>query len=228
MVEIIYHTLSKDIAIPLLNGRGGKETMNNNFIKAKEIESQNKKRLLEVNPDLDEKSGIYFLLRKDENGFRYAYIGQAKHILTRLAQHLSGYDQHIDKSLKSHGLFSADNNWGWQVYALHFPLEELNEKEQYYIKKYADAGWQLRNKTAGGQGEGKAQINEYRPSKGYRDGIQQGKKMLARELKHIRDKHLVVSLKPEKSANKVSQNALEKFNQLLDENNYKSEVSEDE
>ena len=175
---------------------------------------------MKVNPNLDEKSGIYFLLRKDENGFRYAYIGQARHILTRLAQHLNGYEQHIDKSLKKHGLFSCENNYGWQVYALYFPFEELDEAEQHYIKKYADSGWQLRNKTSGSQGEGKSQINEYRPAKGYRDGIQQGKKMLARELKHIWDKHLVVSLKPEKSANKVSQNALDKFNYLLDEKNY--------
>lgn len=40
------------------------------------------------------------MVRTDENGFRYAYIGQAVHILTRLAQHLVGY-QHIDLSLKN-------------------------------------------------------------------------------------------------------------------------------
>lgn len=67
---------------------------------AKAIEQNNKKRLLEVNPKLDEESGIYFLTRIDENGFKYAYIGQAVHILTRLAQHLVGY-QHIDLSLKN-------------------------------------------------------------------------------------------------------------------------------
>ena len=57
---------------------------------AKAIEQNNKKRLLEVNPKLDEESGIYFLTRIDENGFKDAYIGQAVHILTRLAQHLVG------------------------------------------------------------------------------------------------------------------------------------------
>ena len=35
----------------------------------------------------------------------------------------------------------------------------------------------------------------------------------------------VHNLKPEKSANKVSQNALEKFNYLLDEKTYESEDS---
>ena len=190
-----------------------------NIAKAKAIEQKNKKRLLEVNPKLDDNSGIYFLTRVDENGIKYAYIGQAKRILTRLAQHLVGY-QHIDLSLKKHGLHLGDNPYGWNIGFLLFPLSELDEKEQYYIKMYAQNGYQLRNKTAGGQGEGKSQINEYRPGKGYRDGILQGKKALARDLRHIIEKHLVVSLKPEKQGNKVSQNALEKFNVLLDENNY--------
>ena len=200
--------------------------MNNNFRKAKAIEYQNKQRLLEVNPILNETSGIYFLTRVDENGIKYAYIGQAKHILTRLAQHLSGY-QHIDLSLKKHGFFSLDNLYGWHVNFKIFPLCRLDEMEQYYIKKYASNGYQLRNKTAGGQGEGKSHIDEYRPKKTYRDGLQQGKLTLARDLKHIIDKHLTVELKAEKQANKTSQKALEKFMQLLDENNYR-EVSEDE
>lgn len=42
--------------------------MNNrqNIAKAKAIEQANKKRLLTVNPKLDDKSGIYFLTRIDE------------------------------------------------------------------------------------------------------------------------------------------------------------------
>ena len=183
---------------------------------AKAIEAKNKKLLLAVNPQLDERSGIYFLTRTDENGIKYAYIGQARHILTRLAQHLSGY-QHIDISLKKHGLHSEGNVYGWKVGFLEFPISELDEKEQYYIKQYASKGYQLRNKTAGGQGEGKAQIDEYRPAKGYRDGLQQGRRNLARELSHIIDKHLVVGLKPEKQNNSVSARALDKFNDLLRE-----------
>ena len=198
-----------------------------NYKQVKAIEQANKKRLLAVNKTLDEQSGIYFLLRKDENGFRYAYIGQAKHILSRLAQHLSGY-QHIDLSLKKYGLHDAEKNpYGWQVYALHFPLEELDEKEQYYIKKYADAGWQLRNKTSGSQGVGKAQIDDFKPHKTYRDGLQQGRKALARDLKHIIDKHLTIELKAEKKANKTSQKAFEKFMDLLNEENY-GEVKQNE
>lgn len=182
--------------------------------KQKAIEQKNRKRLLEVNESLDDGSGIYFLTRTDENGIKYAYIGQAKHILARLAQHLVGY-QHIDLSMKSHGLYSVDNIYGWKIGFLHFPLEKLDEKEQYYIKKYAVNGYQLRNKTGGGQGKGKEKIDEYRPTKGYYDGLKQGRKNLARELSGIIEKHLVISLKSEKQGNKVSQKQYEKFMDLL-------------
>jgi hypothetical protein len=189
---------------------------NENFKRAKAIEAANKKRLLTVNPELDERSGIYFLLRDDENGIKYAYIGQAKHILSRLAQHLVGY-QHIDLSLKKHGLYGENRPFGWKVRFLPFPIDELDEMERYYIQQYAAAGYQLRNKTAGGQDKGKAQIDEYRPAKGYRDGIAQGRKNMARELARIADKHLVIMLREDKKDNKVSQRAFEKFNDLLNE-----------
>lgn len=184
--------------------------------KVKAIEQKNKQKLLAVNPNLNGESGIYFLTRVDENEIKYAYIGQAKHILTRLAQHLVGF-QHIDLSLKKHGLYSADNPYGWKIGFMKFRLLELDEKEQYYIKMYAQNGYQLRNKTAGGQGEGKQQIDEYRPQKGYRDGLKQGRKNLARELSGIIDKHLSVSIKKEKQGNKVSEKMFQKFWDLLKE-----------
>lgn len=193
--------------------------MNKNIARAKAIEKKNKEKWLKLNPTLTEDSGIYVLTRKDENDIKYAYVGQAKHILTRLAQHLVGY-QHIDLSLKKHGLHTEDNPTGWSVGALMFPTDELDEMEKYYIKAYADKGYQLRNKTAGGQGEGKSQIDEYKPHKGYRDGLEQGRKNLARELKHIIDTHLVVGLKEEKKNNKVSIKALKKFMDLINEENY--------
>lgn len=184
-----------------------------NYRQIKAIEADKKRFLLDLYPDLDEQSGIYFLIRIDENGIRYAYVGQAKKILTRLAQHLTGY-QHIDLSLRKHGLYSSTNPNGWKISYLHFSVRELNEKERFYIKKYADKGYQLRNKDTGG-GAGKIQIDEFRPSRGYRDGLAQGRKNLARELNNIIGKHLIISLKPEKANNKVSIRALEKFNALL-------------
>lgn len=185
-----------------------------NVAKAKAIEKNNRDRILAVNPHMDEKSGIYFLTRKDEDGFRYAYIGQAVNLLSRLAGHLKGY-QHIDLSIKSHGLYSTDNIYGWKIGFMHYPAEELDKWEQYWIKKYADGGYQLRNKTAGGQGDGKKQIAEYRPGKGYRDGLTQGRINLAKELANIADKHLVIGLKPEKQNNSISQKQYQKFMELL-------------
>lgn len=199
--------------------------MNNrqNMAKVKAIEQKNKQRLLAVNPKLNDRSGIYFLLRTDENGFKYAYIGQAKSVLQRLTSHMSGYQQHIDLSLRKHKLYSEDNPYGWRVEFLNFPESELDEKEKFYIKQYADAGYQLRNVSVGGQGENRdsGQIGERKPSRGYRDGVLYGKKSLAKQLSEIIQKHLTVTIRPEKQGNKVSEKQLEKFNQLLDENNYK-------
>ena len=192
----------------------GRTMSNQNYRKAMAIEAKNKKRILEVNPNVDDGSGIYFLTRMDEDGIRYAYIGQAKHLLTRLAQHLSGY-QYIDLSLRKHGLYTTDNIYGWKVGFLHFSAEQLDEMEQKYIRQYAQSGYQLRNKTAGGQGEGKKQIDDYRPSKGYRYGIEQGKRMLARELLSIAEKHLKIDLREDKRGNKISQKQYEKFMALI-------------
>lgn len=167
---------------------------------------------------MNDRSGIYFLLREDENGFRYAYIGQAVHILSRLASHLVGYEQHIDLSLRKHKLYDKEKNpCGWRVGFLNLPESQLDEKEKYYIKLYADKGYQLRNVSLGGQGENRASgsIGDRKSPKCYMQGIQQGKKVLARELSSIAEKHLIIRLKPEKEHNKVSQKQYEKFMDLL-------------
>ena len=194
-----------------------------NIAKAKAIEKQNRERLLKVNPKLNDRSGIYFLLREDENGFKYAYVGQAIHTLSRLASHLVGYEQHIDLSLRKHKLYDKEKNpYGWRVEFLNFPESQLDEKEKYYIKLYADKGYQLRNVSLGGQGENRASgsIGERKAPKGYMQGIQQGKKSLAKELSHIAEKHLEIRLKPEKQGNKVSEKQYEKFMALISENTY--------
>ena len=201
------------------------ETLNyQNIAKAKAIEQENKKRLLKLNPKLNDKSGIYFLLREDENGFKYAYIGQSVGIITRLASHMSGYEQHIDKSLKAHKLYDEEKNpYGWRVEFLNFPESQLDEKEKYYIKLYADKGYQLRNVSVGGQGSERdtGQIGERKPPKGYRDGIKQGKINLARELSSIAEKHLKIEIREDKKNNKVSQKQFEKFMELMNEDSYK-------
>lgn len=188
-----------------------------NIARAKAIEQENKKRLLKLNPKLNDKSGIYFLLREDENGFKFAYVGQAKSVLQRLASHLVGYEQHIDLSLRKHKLYSEDNPYGWRVEFLNFPESQLDEKEKYYIKLYADNGYQLRNVSIGGQGGNRdsGSIGERKAPKGYLQGIQQGRKNLARELSNIAEKHLKIELRADKANNKVSQKQYEKFMDLL-------------
>lgn len=191
-----------------------------NIARIKSIDKSNKKRLLKANPNLDDENGIYILWRTEIHG----YIGQTKQgILTRLSQHMSGYKQHIDLSLKKHGLYSADNKGGYKIDFIHCPISELDSKEKEYIRKAIDSGWIVKNKTGGGQNEGKEKIAEYKPPKTYMQGIQQGKKSLARELSHIIDTHLQVSLKPEKQNNKVSIRAFEKFQNLIDEKTYEKE-----
>ena len=187
-----------------------------NIAKAKAIERKSEQKLLAVNPKLDNGSGIYILWRTEV----HAYVGQSVGLLTRLAQHLAGYSQHIDLSLKKHKLYSSDNPYGYRVDFIHCDKSELDDKEREYIQKCIDKGWILKNKTSGGQDDGKEKIAEYKPPKTYRQGIQAGKKTLARELSSIISKHLNVRLKPEKQGNKVSEKQLEKFNRLLNENNY--------
>ena len=185
---------------------------------AKAIASENRKRLLKINPKLNDKSGIYFLLREDENGFKFAYIGQAKSVLQRLASHLVGYEQHIDLSLRKHKLYDKEKNpYGWRVEFLNFPESQLDEKEKYYIKLYADNGYQLRNVSIGGQGGNRdsGSIGERKAPKGYMRGIQQGRKNLAKELSNIAEKHLKIELRADKANNKVSQKQYEKFMDLL-------------
>lgn len=177
------------------------------------IENNYKKKLLEIDPALNDNSGIYFFTRQDEKGFKYAYIGQAKHILSRLAQHFTGY-QHIDLSLKKHGLHTDDNIYGWKINCIEYPEDELDGMEQHYIKLYAEQGYQLRNKTSGGQGDGKAQIDSYRPTKGYRDGLIQGRKNASKEIAKLFEKHLNYSKKSDKP-NKNQDKALEKFEDFL-------------
>ena len=182
---------------------------------AKAIESENRKKLLKINSKLNDRSGIYFLTRVDENGINYFYVGQAIRICQRMCGHLVGY-QHIDLSIKKRGFYSVDNPYGWKLNFINYPIAELDKWEQYWILEYTKKGYQCRyNKTSGGQGEGKEKINEFKPSKGYRDGIQQGRKNLARELSSIAEKHLKIELREDKANNKVSQKQYEKFMDLL-------------
>lgn len=186
-----------------------------NIAQIKAIEKKNRERLLKMNPNLNDRSGIYFLTRTDENDISYFYIGQAVNIIQRMCGHLTGY-QHIDLSIKKRGFFSEENPYGWKLNFINYPKSDLDKMEQYWILEYIKKGYQCRyNKTAGGQGEGKEKINEFKPSRGYRDGLKQGEKNLAMELSSIAEKHLKIEIREDKKNNKTSQRQYEKFMDLL-------------
>lgn len=196
-----------------------------NFKQVKAIQEKYKKQIKDICPNIDEKSGIYFLIRTDENDIGYFYIGQAKHLLSRMASHMTGY-QHIDLSLKKRGWYSEDNPYGWELNILHYPENELDKWEQHWILEYTKQGYQCRyNKTAGGQGDGKEKINEYRPAKGYRDGLKQGHKNASREVSNLFEKHL--DYKPKNNPpTKNQQKAMEKFQTFLNEHKMPDENGE--
>lgn len=178
----------------------------------KAIEKANKQKWVKHFGEISDESGIYILTR-EENGFKYAYVGQAKHILTRLAQHLSGW-QHIDKSLKTHGLWSNDNPHGWNMFFVPYDEEDLDTQEQKYIRICADKGYQLRNKTAGGQGQGKFEIAETKPRKTYHDGLKQGYLNAQRDVRKLFEKNLTYDMQG--NPNKLKERAKEKFKEFLD------------
>ena len=192
--------------------------MNNNrkeFVKRMAIQKKNEKILLSVNPKLNNGSGIYFLTRSDENGINYFYIGQSLNCRQRMLSHMVGY-QHIDLSIKKRGWYSAENPYGWKVGMINYPAAELDKWEQYWILEYTKKGYQCRyNKTGGGQGEGKEKIGEFRPQKGYRDGLKQGYKNASRDVAALFDKHL--DYKPKNDPpNHHQLKAMEKFKEFLE------------
>ena len=188
--------------------------MQTNWKQIKAIEAKNKQQIQELCPTMHDVSGIYILTRHD-NGFKYAYVGQAKHLLTRLAQHLSGY-QHIDLSIKKHKLWNENNPAGWRIDFMYCPEERLDEIERTMIADYANRGFQMRNKTAGGQDSGKFGIADNRPAKGYHDGLQQGYKNAIKEIKHLFDLYLTAVITANKPT-KRHENALQKFYQIINQ-----------
>ena len=187
-----------------------------NWRQIKAIEAKNKQRILAGCPGCADESGIYFLVRT-EDGIKYAYVGQARHVLTRLAEHLAGY-QHIDLSLKKHGLYHEGKPNGYKIDWVRCSLDRLDAEEQRYIKLYANDGYQMRNATTGSQGKGKKGMDNARSPKGYYDGLKQGRKNALREIAHLFDKHLVYGTKKEPPT-KLQVKAMEKLKDLLEEAN---------
>ena len=185
--------------------------MNYRQIYARKAECE--KRIKEVCPQCPNKPGIYAFYRLDESGIRFAYLGQARSLISRIAQHLQEYD-HIALSLKKRGFYNAETNpFGWCVRYWEYPVGELDAMEQDFIKRWADMGYQLFNRTGGGQGDGKKAFDNQRPARGYFDGKEAGYLMARREVAHWFSLHLAVSMKkPTKNAEK----AYKKFMKFID------------
>lgn len=187
-----------------------------NYKKMFAIKKANKEKILKHCPNATDESGIYFLLR-EEGGFKWAYIGQSKHILSRLADHLQGY-QYIDLSIKKHGLYSKENPTGYRVHCLPMPEEMLDEQEKKYIKQYANAGYQMKNATTGSQGTGKKSLDNARPTRTYYDGLAQGYKNAQKFVANLFEKHLDYKQKSDKP-NKNQEKAMQKFKYFLNIDN---------
>lgn len=183
-----------------------------NYKQIKVIERKNKERVLRLSPTIPDGPGIYAFTR-EEGGFRYAYIGQAKHLLSRTAQHLSGW-QHIDVSLKKRDLYSKENPLGWKLDWIECTEEQLDAYEQEFIRNFANAGYQLYNHTSGGQGQGKQSIGESKSPKGYREGVAYGYLKARKEVANLFQKHLKYSKISDKP-NKNQDKALAKFEDFI-------------
>lgn len=182
--------------------------------------SETERRLREICPEAaTHRSGIYFYTREDMGG-KHAYLGKAVDITERTISHINGYQQRIDISLKSRGFYSELNPSGWKLNVLYYPKAELDKWEQYWIDRYRSEGVDLYNVESGGT-DGKTIIGERKPPKTYREGVEYGKKSLARELRHIIETH-GFTIEPSKR-NKVTQKALAKFWELLGEDNENEE-----
>jgi hypothetical protein len=193
-----------------------------NYRQIMAIKAANKKKILEVCPEADEAPGIYWFWREDAAGIRYGYLGQAtKSLLQRLAEHLSGY-QHIDLSIKKHKFYSEDNAYGYHIEIVeHCSPEECDEREQYWIKYYANQGFQLRNKTTGSQSEGKAGMDSQKPARGYHDGLNQGYKNAQKYVAGLFEKNLTYSINGKPG--KRNQAAYDKFTEFINANNTEEE-----
>lgn len=173
----------------------------------------NEKRIKAIRPNINNDSGIYVFWRVDENGIKWCYCGQAKHLLERVASHLSEYD-HIGLSLKKRKFYSAENPYGWHLTFQNCTEDMLDESEQATIRAYATNGYQLYNLTAGGQGKGKQGFDGKKSGKGYYDGLEQGKKKSRELIADLFSKHLDVSTKKQPPT-KLQEKALQKFLEFI-------------
>ena len=89
--------------------------------------------------DWDKESGIYLWERYNEDGKYCWYIGKAKNILRRTAQHIMDGESHLDKSIKKHGMTNdtveKPNSWSIEILR-GCKVSDLDEFESFYINQW--------------------------------------------------------------------------------------------
>lgn len=192
--------------------------MANNYYRRIQMMAGYEKKVLKSYPDLPNCSGIYVLTRDDESGLKMAYIGQAKHIKERIVNHFMQYN-HIDLSLKKRGFYSETNPYGWKLNWVICSNEELDELERYNILNFSQNGYQLYNKTSGGQDDQKIGLENSESPRGYHDGLEQGykncKKDVRQYFKYL--KPTVNQFKKDGNPTEISVKKLNEFNEFLEE-----------
>ena len=202
--------------------------MATNYRKIMAIRKANEDKIRKMCSDVDNSSGIYVFWREDANMIKHAYVGQARDLLKRLGEHLSGYKQHIDLSIKKYKLYDEETNpTGYHVDIIEKCDDaQLDDREKYWIKWYADNAYQMKNVSLGGQGSSNnGDINERKPTKGYREGLINGRKKAIKEVAKFFEKNLTYRMT--EPVTKQKQNALKKFESMLAEIDESQSESED-
>lgn len=180
------------------------------------ILNENKKIIKAMCPSITNQSGIYIFFRENEKGEKCAYVGQAKHLLDRISQHLMGRKQHIDKSLYVHKLYSQDNPNGWRFKVLCYCDEEsLDSCEQHYIQRAIKFYDKIYNVTGGGQIDKAGDIGErYEVKlKTYKNGKNIAYNKAKEYVKTMFDKYLDYSIKGKTT--KIKERKLKEFEEYL-------------
>ena len=166
-------------------------------------------------------SGIYMFYRTNENGERCFYVGQAKNLLQRTAEHLMGKKQHIDKSIYVHKLYSEDNPTGWKLRVLiNCREEDLDHFEKFYIDFNKQQGFKCYNVSSGGQGsERTTDVGERLQTKlkSYKNGKGLGYEKAKNEVRELFGKYLDFSIKGK--PNKIKERKFNEFKEWLEVQN---------
>lgn len=184
------------------------------------ILNDKKKIIKSICPDITNESGIYLFYRKNEDNETCFYVGQAKDLLTRTAQHLMGRTQHIDKSLYVHKLYGEGIPYGWKLKVIYkCGIGYLDFYEQQFIQHYLKQGYKCYNVAGGGQFDKKSDVGErYEVKlKTYKNGKKIAYEKAREYVKEMFDKYLDFTIKGK--SGKVKERKFEEFKKWLEVQN---------